>query len=49
MVANATTDAPPKGDLHVAWKKLEKRWDPKSREDKFDSLMKFRRLKMETI
>ena len=28
-VANAKTDALPKGDLHLAWKKLEKRWDPK--------------------
>ena len=49
MVANAKTDALPKGDLHLAWKKLEKRWDPKSREDKIDSLTKFIRLKMENI
>ena len=41
MVANAKTDALPKGDLHLAWNKLEKRWDPKSREDNIDSLMKF--------
>ena len=47
MVANAKTDALPKGDLHLPWKKLEKRWDPKSREDKVDSLTKFIRLKME--
>ena len=33
MVSNAKTEALPKGDLHMAWKKLEKRWDPKSRED----------------
>ena len=49
MVANAKTDELPKGDLHLAWKKLEKRWDSKSREDKIDSLTKFIRLKMETI
>ena len=49
MVVNAKTDALPKGDLHLAWKKLEKRSDPKSREDKIDSLMKFIRLKMENI
>ena len=49
MVANAKTDALSKGDLHLAWKKLERRWDPKSREDKIDSLMKFIRLKMENI
>ena len=49
MVANAKTDALPKGDLHLAWKKLERRWDPKSREDKIDSLSKFIRLKMDNI
>ena len=49
MVANAKTDALPKEDLHLAWKKLERRWDPKSREDKIDSLTKFVRLKMETF
>ena len=47
MVANAKTDALPKRDLHLAWKKLEKRWDPKSREDKIDSITKFSQLKME--
>ena len=25
MIANAKTEALPKGDLHMAWKKLEKR------------------------
>ena len=49
MVANAKTDALPKGDLHLAWKKLKKRWDPKSREDKIDSITIFIRLKMENI
>ena len=49
MVANAKTDVLPKGDLHLTWKKLERRWDPKSREDKIDSLTKFIRLKMETF
>ena len=48
-VANAKTDALPKGDLYLAWKKLEKRWDPKSREDKIDCLTKFIWLKMENI
>ena len=41
MVANAKTDVLPKGDLCIAWKKLEKRWDPKSMEDKIDSLTEF--------
>ena len=49
MVANAKTDALPKGDLHLAWKRLEKRWDPKSREDKIDSITKFIQLKMENM
>ena len=49
MVANAKTDALPKGDLHLAWKKLEKRWDRKSREDKIDSITKFIQLKIENI
>ena len=49
IVINAKTDALPKGDLHLAWKKLEMRWDPKSREDKIDSLTKFIQLKMENI
>ena len=49
MVANAKTEALPKGDLHMAWKRLEKRWDPKSMEDKIDSLTKFLQLKMENI
>ena len=49
MVANAKTDALPKGDMHLAWKKLEKRWDPKSREDKIDSITKFMQLKMENM
>ena len=28
MEANAKIDALCKGDLHLAWKKLERRWDP---------------------
>ena len=49
MVANAKTDALPKGDLHLACKKLEKRWAPKSKEDNIDYLTKLIRLKMENI
>ena len=42
MVANCKTDTLPKGDLHLllGWKKLKKRWDHNSREDKIDSLTK---------
>ena len=49
MVANAKTDALPKGDLCMAWKKLEKQWDPKSRDDKIDLLTNFIQLKMDNI
>ena len=46
MVANAKTDALPKGDLHLAWKELEKRWYHKSMEDNINYLMKYIRLKI---
>ena len=36
-VGNSKIDALPKGDLRMAWKKLEQRWHPKSREEKIDS------------
>ena len=49
MVANAKIKAQPKGDLNMPWKKLEKRWDLKSRENEIDSPTKFIQLKMENI
>ena len=38
MATNAKIETLPKGDLHMAWKKLEKMWGPKSREDKLTLL-----------
>ena len=31
VVTSTKTDALPKGDLHLAWKKLEKRWDKRGK------------------
>ena len=47
IVGNAKSNDLPSGDLQLAWKKLEKRRDPKSREDKADLLMKVLTLRME--
>ena len=47
IVGNAKSNDLPSGDLQLAWKKLEKRQDPKSREDKADLLMKVLTLRME--
>ena len=49
MVANAKIEALPNGDIYLAWKQLDLQWDPKSREDKIDSLTEFLRLKMDNI
>ena len=49
MMGNSKTDSLPNGDSQMTRKKLEKRWNPKSREDKTDSLTKFLKLKMENI
>ena len=49
IVGNAKTDDFPSGNLQSAWKKLEKKWDPKSREDRVDSLTKFMKLMLEDI
>ena len=41
IVGNAKSNSLPSGDLQLAWKKVEKRWDPKTREDKVDLLAKY--------
>ena len=38
-VGNAKTNDLPSGDLQLAWKKSEKRWDPKPREDRVGYIM----------
>ena len=34
IVENAISDEQTKGDLKKAWERLERRWNPKTREDK---------------
>ncbi|KAL7558408.1 hypothetical protein ACA910_003271 [Epithemia clementina (nom. ined.)] len=42
MVGSSKTTELPKGDLKMAWGKLEAKWDPKQSEDKADLIEKFR-------
>ena len=49
IVGNAKSDDLPSGDLQLAWKKSEKRRDPKTREDKVDPLTKIMKLRMEDV
>ena len=41
IVENATSDELTKGDLKKAWERLERRWNPKPREDKVKVYTKF--------
>ena len=41
IVENTTSDELTKGDLKKAWERLERRWNPKSREDKVDIYTKY--------
>ena len=41
IVENATSDKLTKGDLKRAWGRLERRWNPKTREDKVEVDTKF--------
>ena len=47
IVENATSDKLSKGDLRNAWGRLEKRWKPKTREDKVEVYSKFLNYKLE--
>ena len=49
FVGNAKRNSLSRGDLQLAWKKFRKRWDPKTREDKVDLLIKFMKLRMEDV
>ena len=44
---NATSDKLTKGDLRKAWGRLERRWNPKTREDKVEVYAKFLNYKLE--
>ena len=47
IVENATLDKLSKGDLRKAWGRLERRWNPKTREDKVEVYTKFLNYKLE--
>ena len=41
IVENAASDKLTKGDLRKAWGRVERRWNPKTREDKVEAYTKF--------
>ena len=47
IVENATSEELTKGDLKKAWERLERRWNPKIREDKVEVYTKFLNYKLE--
>ena len=49
VVENLTSDKLTRGDLKKAWGRLERRWNPKTREDKVQFYTKFLHYKLENI
>ena len=47
IVENAISNELTKGDLKKAWERLERRWNPKTREDKVEVYTKFLNYKLE--
>ena len=47
IVEKATSNKLTKGDLRKAWGKLERKWNPKTREDKVEVHTKFLNYKLE--
>ena len=47
IVQNAVSEELPSGDLKKAWERLERRWNPKTREDKVEVYTKFLNYKQE--
>ena len=47
IVENDVSEELPSGDLKKAWEKLERRWNPKTREDKVEVYTKFLNYKLE--
>ena len=47
IVENAVSEELTKGDLKKAWESLEKRWNPKTREDKVEVYTRFLTYKLE--
>ena len=49
IVENSTSDKLTKGDLRKAWGRLERHWNPKTREDKVEFYTKFLNYKLENV
>ena len=49
IVENAVSDKLTRGDLKKAWGRLERRWNPKTREDKVQTYTKFLHYKVENM
>ena len=49
IVENSTSDKLMKGDLKKAWERLERHWNPKTREDKVEFYTKFLNYKLENV
>ena len=47
IVENAVSEELTKGDLKKAWERLEKRWNPKTREDKVEVYTRFLNYKLQ--
>ena len=47
IVENAVSEELPSGDLKKAWERVERRWNPKTREDKVEVYTKFLNYKLE--
>ena len=47
IVQNTASEELPSGDLKKAWERLERRWNPKTREDKVEVYTKFLNYKLE--
>ena len=47
IVQNAVSEELPSGDLRKAWERLERRWNPNTREDKVEVYTKFLNYKLE--
>ena len=48
FVENAVSEELIKGDLKMAWESLERRWNPKTREDKIEVYTRFLNYKLES-
>ena len=49
IVKNSTSDKLTKGDLKKAWGRLERRWNPKTREDRVQFYTMFLHYKLENV